>query len=111
MFDGRHPLRRRAIAAFAAILASTVMMPSVVGAQSIDDQRREVERIVDVRGDPGRDPRKHIVTIVYEVVAKGEPVAGDDAADAAWFPIADVLTGKVEMAGDHGDIIRCWIRG
>ncbi|MGA0355680.1 MAG: NlpC/P60 family protein [Ilumatobacteraceae bacterium] len=47
MFDGRHPLRRRAIAAFAAILASTVMMPSVVGAQSIDDQRREVERIVD----------------------------------------------------------------
>ncbi|MGA0838214.1 MAG: hypothetical protein ACO3R3_11025, partial [Ilumatobacteraceae bacterium] len=47
MFDGRHPLRRRAFAAFAAILASTVMMPSVVGAQSIDDQRREVERIVD----------------------------------------------------------------
>lgn len=71
----------------------------------------EVERIVDVRGDPARDPRKHIVTIVYEVVAKGEPVAGDDAADAAWYPIADVLAGKVEMAGDHGDIIRCWIRG
>src|SRR6056300_770549 len=47
MFDGRHPLRRRAIAVFTAILASTVMMPSVVGAQSIDDQRREVERIVD----------------------------------------------------------------
>lgn len=47
MFDGRHPLRRRAIVAFAAILASTVTMPSVVGAQSIDDQRREVERIVD----------------------------------------------------------------
>ena len=47
MFDGRHPLRRRAVAAFAAILASTVLMPTVVVAQSIDDQRREVERIVD----------------------------------------------------------------
>lgn len=47
MFDGRHPLRRRALAALAAILASTVLMPTVVVAQSIDDQRREVERIVD----------------------------------------------------------------
>ena len=32
---------------FSAVLLSTVMMPSLVGAQSIDDQRREVERIVD----------------------------------------------------------------
>jgi cell wall-associated NlpC family hydrolase len=47
MFDGPHPLRRRAVAASAVILVSTVLMPSVVGAQSIDDQRREVERIVD----------------------------------------------------------------
>ena len=47
MFDSRHPLRRRAVATFAAILASTVLMPTVVVAQSIDDQRREVERIVD----------------------------------------------------------------
>lgn len=47
MFDGPHPLRRRAVAATAVILVSTVLMPSVVGAQSIDDQRREVERIVD----------------------------------------------------------------
>lgn len=47
MFDGLHPLRRRAVAASAVILVSTVLTPSVVGAQSIDDQRREVERIVD----------------------------------------------------------------
>ena len=47
MFDGLHPLRRRAVAASAVILLSTVLTPSVVGAQSIDDQRREVERIVD----------------------------------------------------------------
>ena len=47
MFDGLHPLRRRAVAASVVILVSTVLTPSVVGAQSIDDQRREVERIVD----------------------------------------------------------------
>ena len=47
MFDGLHPLRRRAVAASAVILLSTVLTPTVVGAQSIDDQRREVERIVD----------------------------------------------------------------
>ena len=37
-----------------------------------------------VMGDPGRDPRKHIVSIVYEIQVSEEqqPVAGDDAADA-----------------------------
>jgi len=47
MFDGLHPVSRRAVAASAVILVSTVLAPSVVGAQSIDDQRGEVERIVD----------------------------------------------------------------
>ncbi|MDA7492325.1 NUDIX hydrolase, partial [Candidatus Poseidonia sp.] len=37
-----------------------------------------------VRGDPDRDPRKHIVSIVYaiEVSDDQQPQAGDDAADA-----------------------------
>ena len=43
----RHPLRRRAALVFSAVLVSTVMMPSLVGAQSVDEQRREVERVVD----------------------------------------------------------------
>ena len=40
-----------------------------------------------VMGDPARDPRKHIVSIVYEVKAIN-PVGGDDAQDARFWPIA-----------------------
>ena len=36
-----------------------------------------------VMGEPTRDPRKHIVSIVYSVTTDdSEPNAGDDAADA-----------------------------
>ena len=38
-----------------------------------------------VMGDPQRDSRKHIVSIVYSVsVAEGEPKAGDDAAAVSY---------------------------
>ena len=59
--------------------------------------------------DPSRDPRKHIVSIVYSVTAPdGEPVAGDDAADARFWPLQEVLNGEVPLAGDHLQIIKNW---
>ena len=62
-----------------------------------------------VMGDPSRDPRKHIVSIVYSVTAPdGEPVAGDDAADARFWPLQEVLNGEVPLAGDHLQIIKYW---
>ena len=62
-----------------------------------------------VMGDPSRDPRKHIVSIVYSVTAPdGEPVAGDDAADARFWPLHEVLNGEVPLAGDHLQIIKNW---
>ena len=52
--------------------------------------------------DPGRDPRGWIVTVVYTVeLASGEDTTvagGDDAAEAAWFPV-DALPSP--MAFDH----------
>lgn len=41
-------------------------------------------RLLDVRGEPDRDPREHIVSIVYLVnISEGvEPIAADDAATA-----------------------------
>ena len=36
----------------------------------------------------------------------GEPVAGDDAADARFWPLQDVLNGEVPLAGDHMQIIK-----
>ena len=60
-----------------------------------------------VMGDPARDPRKHIVSIVYSVtVDEGEPRAGDDAADARFWPINAILNGEVPMAGDHLQIVK-----
>ena len=62
-----------------------------------------------VMGDPQRDPRKHIVSVVYSVTADvGEPMAGDDAADARFWPLQHVLEGNVPLAGDHMQIIKNW---
>lgn len=62
-----------------------------------------------VMGKPSRDPRKHIVSIVYSVSAPdGEPLAGDDAADARFWPLQEVLNGEVPLAGDHLQIIKNW---
>ena len=66
-------------------------------------------RLLMVMGDPQRDPRKHIVSIVYSVtVEDGEPNAGDDAADARFWPLQNVLNGEVPLAGDHMQIIKNW---
>ena len=56
-----------------------------------------VEKLVCVKGDPNRDPRGHVVSIAYLVSAQGIPLAGDDAADAAWYDLSEIK----ELAGDH----------
>ena len=66
-------------------------------------------RLLMVMGDPARDPRKHIVSIVYEVEATGEPVGGDDAQDARFWPISEILEGHLVLAGDHGEIVERWL--
>jgi len=68
-------------------------------------------RLLMVMGDPDRDPRKHIVSIVYEIEVSEDqqPKAGDDAADAKFWPIETVLSGEVELAGDHLDILTAWL--
>ena len=71
--------------------------------------RGTIVRLLDARGHPERDPRKHIVSIVYLVDAEGEPKGGDDAADARFWPIETVLSGELEIAGDHIKILRDWL--
>ncbi|MAH98727.1 MAG: hypothetical protein CMA12_05205 [Euryarchaeota archaeon] len=58
-----------------------------------------------VKGSPKRDPRKHIVSIFYLVqVDKGAiPIAGDDAAEAEWINIEELVAD--DISGDHFDII------
>jgi 8-oxo-dGTP diphosphatase len=54
-------------------------------------------------GDPGRDPRGHTVTTAFYsfLVVAPQPVAGDDAADAAWHE----LHALPPLAFDHARII------
>ena len=68
-------------------------------------------KLLMVMGDPGRDPRKHIVSIVYEVDVPEDqvPQAGDDAQDARFWPIETLLSGEVEFAGDHLTILKNWL--
>jgi 8-oxo-dGTP diphosphatase len=60
--------------------------------------------LVGVYGAPGRDPRGWTVSAAYlamlddEVAVRG----GDDAAEAAWVPVADLP----HLAFDHDVIVR-----
>ena len=69
-------------------------------------------RLLMVMGDPERDPRKHIVSIVYEITVSEDqtPTAGDDAADAKFWPIEEVLNGALSLAGDHLEILERWLK-
>ena len=68
-----------------------------------------IVRLLDATGDPERDPRQHIVSIVYLIEAEGEAVGGDDAADARFWPLDLVLDGELPIAGDHMEILREWL--
>ncbi len=51
---------------------------------------------------PDRDPRERVITIAfYALVKPSEVVGGDDADEAAWYPI-DTLP---QLAFDHTDIV------
>jgi 8-oxo-dGTP diphosphatase len=55
-------------------------------------------------GDPGRDPRQHVVTVAYLALAPQLPVprAGGDAAFASWLPVSAAGPG---LAFDHDLIL------
>ena len=51
--------------------------------------------------DPDRDPRERVITIAwYALVKPSEVEGGDDAAEAAWFPIDELP----QLAFDHKKI-------
>jgi 8-oxo-dGTP diphosphatase len=58
-------------------------------------------------GTPGRDPRMRVVSVAYLAFMADPPgpVAGTDAAEARFVPIAEVLDGRRALAFDHGAIL------
>jgi 8-oxo-dGTP diphosphatase len=83
--------------------------------ESLEDAaRRELEEETGVRdvyleqlytfGDPHRDPRTRVITVVYYALIRAEMLgvsAGDDAAETAWFPVYDLPP----LAFDHEKIL------
>lgn len=67
----------------------------------------KIVKLVDVCGEPKRDPRKHMISIVYEVEVPedAEFVAGDDAVEARFYDLKDLLTDKERFAFDHFEIL------
>ena len=61
--------------------------------------------LLGVYSDPGRDPRWHTVTVLYEASPLGGKAKGsDDAAEARWFSRNELAS--LDYAFDHGEIIR-----
>lgn len=60
-----------------------------------------------VYDEPGRDPRGRVVSVAYLAIAPQlpDPVAGTDAADAAWRPVDQFLDARCDLAFDHKRIV------
>jgi 8-oxo-dGTP diphosphatase len=57
-------------------------------------------------GDPGRDPRGRVISVVYLARVRAADVAprgADDAAEAAWHDLCDLPP----LAFDHDQILEC----
>lgn len=57
--------------------------------------------------DPNRDPRRQTATVVFWVQAEGEPVAGDDAGRARFWPLDELPV----LAFDHAQIVADFAEG
>ncbi|TYO99971.1 8-oxo-dGTP diphosphatase [Geothermobacter ehrlichii] len=60
-----------------------------------------------VYSDPDRDPRQHNLSVVFTATGEGDPVAGDDAGKARWFPL-DRLPSP--LCFDHDRILADYVR-
>mmetsp|Transcript_35540 Transcript_35540/g.32036 ORF Transcript_35540/g.32036 Transcript_35540/m.32036 type:complete len:173 (-) Transcript_35540:124-642(-) len=64
-------------------------------------------KLLCVRGDPERDPRKHVVTIAYTVDVDHDqvPKGGDDADHAEFYDLKTLLSEKDKIGFDHIKIL------
>ncbi|MDQ3909045.1 MAG: NUDIX hydrolase [Thermoproteota archaeon] len=74
--------------------------------EAIEETSLEVEPvdILGVYSDPKRDPRKHILSVVFiGIIVGGSEKAGDDAASIEWVEISDIQ--QQQIAFDHAQIL------
>jgi len=77
---------------------------------AVREMREEIGLEVSLRGlvgvysDPDRDPRFHVVSVVFVGDAEGEPKAGSDAKKVRTFRLEDIPWDRLVF--DHGKILR-----
>ncbi|MBU4241697.1 MAG: NUDIX hydrolase, partial [Nanoarchaeota archaeon] len=64
-------------------------------------------KLLGVYSAPERDPRTHMVSIVFTAAAKGIPKAGDDAKNLKLFSLDELP----ELAFDHEKILEDYLGG
>jgi ADP-ribose pyrophosphatase YjhB (NUDIX family) len=69
-------------------------------------------KLFGVYSEPNRDPRKHVVSIVYEVDVDDLSTlkAGDDAKAANWFDIKELVKNPEKIDFDHHKIISDYLK-
>lgn len=75
----------------------------------LEESSLEIEPIdiLGVYSDPRRDPRKHVMSVVFValVIDEKDARAGDDASGIEWIELADADRIKGEIAFDHAQIL------
>ncbi len=68
----------------------------------------DLKRQFHTYSDPGRDPRGHMVSVVFVATASGNPSGGDDAAEAQAFRPDEL---PEDIVFDHRQIIEDYLSG
>jgi 8-oxo-dGTP diphosphatase len=68
----------------------------------------QIVKLLGVYSEPNRDPRFHVVSVVFVLDAYGEPKGGDDAKKALVFPIEDLPFDKIVF--DHAKILKDYLK-
>ncbi len=68
----------------------------------------KLRRLLGVYSEPDRDPRFHVVSVVFVGDAEGDPQAGSDAKEVKVFRIEDVPLDRLVF--DHSRIILDYLR-
>lgn len=68
----------------------------------------QIVKLLGVYSEPNRDPRFHVVSVVFVLDASGELRGGDDAKRTVVFPIEDLPFDKIVF--DHAKILKDFLR-
>lgn len=73
----------------------------------------QLKSLLGVYSDPKRDPRRHVVSVVFTGKAVGGRLQGaDDAREAELFKISQLKNGHfAKLAFDHRKILKDYLKG